>query len=84
MFNKDTIGFGLLVGIITPALGFFLVELIKEYVIVLRRDDLLYIGCVALNLILLKQAYKYNMDRAALGIIAASFICAFVFVFYKL
>jgi hypothetical protein len=83
MFKKDTVWLGLGAGLFFPALAFLIVEFIKENLTVLAKDDLFYIGCVALNLLLLKYADKKDMDLAYKGIIAATFICALIFFIYK-
>jgi uncharacterized membrane protein len=49
----------------------------------MRKDDLLYIGCVAINMLLLRYAYKKDMELTAKGIISATFVCAFIFFYYK-
>ena len=84
MFKKDSVWLGLGVGLLVPALAFLIVTLIKQNLTVLAKDDLLYIGCVALNLLLLKYFDKKDMDLAHRGIISATFVCAIIFFFYKL
>ena len=83
MFKKDSIWLGLGAGLFVPALAFLIVEFIKQQLTVLAKDDLLYIGCVALNLLLLKYADKRDMDLAYKGVISATFVCAFIFFIYK-
>ena len=83
MFKKDSVWLGLGVGLLVPALAFLMVTLIKQNLTVLAKDDLLYIGCVALNLLLLKYFDKKDMDLAYRGVISATFVCAIIFFFYK-
>ncbi len=83
MFKKDTVWLGLGAGLFFPGLAVFVVEIVKRNLIVLQKDDLLYIGCVAINMLLLKYAYKKDMELTAKGIISATFVCAFIFFFYK-
>ncbi|MBU0696607.1 MAG: stationary phase survival protein SurE [Bacteroidetes bacterium] len=83
MFKKDSVWLGLVAGLFFPAVAFFVVEIIKRNVIFLQKDDLLYIGCVAINMLLLKYAYKKDMELTAKGIISATFVCAFIFFYYK-
>lgn len=83
MFKKNNVWIGLAYGLVLPGLGFVLVELLKSKLYFLAKADLLYIGCVALNLLLLKYAYKKNADATAQGIISATFLCAFLFFYYK-
>ena len=83
IFKKDNVWIGLGLGLILPGIAYLLVEVIKKNLSFLAKDDLLYIGCVAINLLLLKYAYKYDRELTAKGIISASFVCAFIFFFYK-
>ena len=83
IFKKDSVWLGLGAGLFFPAVAFFIVEIIKKNVVFLQKDDLLYIGCVAINMLLLKYAYKKDMELTAIGIISATFVCAFIFFYYK-
>ncbi|RKD17181.1 stationary phase survival protein SurE [Pelobium manganitolerans] len=83
MFKKDSVWLGLGAGLLFPGLAFVVVEIIKKNVVVLQKDDLLYIGCVAINMLLLKYAYKRDMELTGKGIISATFVCAFIFFYYK-
>ncbi len=49
----------------------------------MQKDDLLYIGCVAINLLLLKYAFKKDKEQVGRGILLATFICALIFFYYK-
>jgi hypothetical protein len=83
MFKKDNVWLGLALGLVVPGIAFLLVQLLKRNLIVLAKDDLLYVGCVALNLVLIKFVYKDDYEQTVRGIISASFICAIIFFFYK-
>ena len=84
MFKKDNVWLGLFLGLLLPGLGFVIVEALKRNLIYLAKADLLYIGCVAINLLLLKYAYKKELEATAKGIISATFICALIFFYYKI
>jgi hypothetical protein len=83
IFKKDSVWLGLGAGLLFPAIAYLIVEVIKKNITFLGKDDLLYIGCVAINLGLLKYAYKKDKESTARGIISATFICAFIFFYYK-
>lgn len=83
MLKKDNFWLGLLFGMALPSLAFLVVEYIRENVEALKQVDLLYIGCVALNFVLFNQASKHFKEHTARGILAATFICAFIFAYYK-
>lgn len=83
MFKNDSVWLGLGIGLFFPAVAFVIVEVIKKNLVFLQKDDLLYIGCVAINMLLLKYAYKKDHELTAKGVISATFVCAFIFFFYK-
>ncbi|MEO5912419.1 MAG: stationary phase survival protein SurE [Pelobium sp.] len=83
MFKKDSVWLGLIAGLFFPAVAFLIVEVIKRNLVFSAKDDLLYIGCIAINMLLLKYAYKKDMDATGKGIISATFVCAFIFFYYK-
>ncbi|MDB5119485.1 MAG: hypothetical protein JWN56_703 [Sphingobacteriales bacterium] len=83
MFKKDNIWLGMLIGLIFPAIAFFFVEILKKNIELLKKDDLLYIGCVAINLLMVRYFFKQDKENTVRGIIGATFICAFIFFFYK-
>lgn len=83
MYKKDSVWMGILGGLALPSLAFLVVEFVRSMMLLYSRVDLLYIGCVALNLILVNLAYKYHKEETAKGVISATFICAFIFFYYK-
>jgi len=60
------------------------VEILKKNIRILQREDILYIGCVALNLFLVKYFFKKNKEQTARGIVGSTFICAMIFFYYKM
>ena len=83
MLKRDNVWLGTILGLILPGMAFFVVEILKKNIRVLEKDDLLYIGCVALNLLLVKYYFKQYKENTARGIIAATFICALIFFYHK-
>lgn len=83
MFKKDNIWLGTVLGLVFPGIAYVIVEVLKKNVRILEKDDLLYIGCVALNLFLVRYFFRKNSENTARGIVASTFICAFVFFMYK-
>lgn len=84
MLKRDNVWLGAVLGLVLPAIAYFFVEILKKNVRVLEKDDLLYIGCVALNLILVRYYFKEYKENTARGIIGSTFICAFIFFYYKI
>ncbi len=83
MLNKDNIWLGTALGLVLPAIAFIIVEALKSNFAYLKKADLLYIGCVALNLLIVKYYSNRYMENTARGIIGSTFICAFIFFYYK-
>lgn len=84
MFKKDNVWFGSFLGLVCPGIAFFFVEILKKNVTFLEKDDLLYIGCVAINLFLVRYYFRKDKENTARGIIGATFICAFIFMYHKM
>jgi hypothetical protein len=84
MLKRDNIWLGTALGLILPGIAFFIVEVLKKNIRVLEKDDLLYIGCVALNLILVRYYFREYKENTARGIIGATFICALIFFYHKM
>ena len=83
MLKRDNVWLGLILGLILPGIAFFFVEILKKNIKVLEKDNLLYIGCVALNLLLVRYLFRSYKENTAKGLISATFICAFIFFYYK-
>ena len=83
MLKRDNVWLGAVLGLILPAIAFFFVEILKKNIIILKKADLLYIGCVALNLLLVRYYFKEYKENTARGVIGSTFICAFIFFYYK-
>ncbi|WP_423149009.1 stationary phase survival protein SurE [Rubrolithibacter danxiaensis] len=84
MLKRDNVWYGLILGLIFPGIAFFIVEVLKKNIRVLQKDDLLYIGCIALNLLLLRFFVRGYKEKTAKGIVASTFVCAFIFFYYKM
>lgn len=84
MLNRDNVWLGLLLGLVCPGIAFFFVEILKRNISFLKKDDLLYIGCVAINLLLVRYYFRRDKENTARGIIGSTFICAFIFMYHKM
>ncbi len=83
MFKQNNTWFGALIGLVIPGIAFFFTEVLKKNIPVLKGADLLYIGCIALNLLLLRYYFSIDKEKTSKGIMASTFICAFIFFYYK-
>lgn len=84
MLKRDNVWIGVILGLVLPGIAAFFVEALKKNVRILEKDDLLYIGCAALNMILVKYLFRQYKENTARGVVASTFICALVFFLYKM
>ncbi|WP_316782574.1 stationary phase survival protein SurE [Pedobacter frigiditerrae] len=80
---KNTVWSGVGIGFIVPLIPGALVWLLMHQFVALKKADLLLIGCIALNALLMNYFFKQNKDNIARGIISVTFLWAFAFFFYK-
>ena len=80
--NNVWAGFG--IGLIVPGVLVSIVWFIMHRISFLTKADILLIGCIAVNALLLKYFFKINQENTGRGILSATFIWAFLFFFYKI
>ena len=80
---KDTVFVGFGIGMIVPGVLIGIVWFIMHQVSFLAKADLLLIGCIAVNAIMLKLFFRQNKDGLGRGVLSATFIWAFAFFLYK-
>lgn len=84
MFKKDSILLGILAGICFPGVLLLVNFLVHQRWAIQKSNDVYYFAAIALNLIAVRFAYSYQLERLARGILASSFvICLLVFYFSK-
>ena len=84
MFKKDSILLGIFAGICLPGLVLLVNFLVYKQLAIQKSNDVYYFAAIALNLIAVRFAYTYQLERLARGIIASSFvICLLVFYLSK-
>jgi len=79
----DSVWIGLAIGLIIPAILCGLAWYVIHHVASLAKADLLYIGGIAVNAYVMQYFFKYNKLNIGRGILAATFLCAFIFFAYK-
>ncbi|MCZ4225239.1 stationary phase survival protein SurE [Pedobacter rhodius] len=80
---NNSVWIGLAIGLIVPTILCSIAWYIINHVVYLAKADLLYIGGIAVNAYLMQYFFKYNRENTGRGILAATFLCAFVFFYYK-
>jgi hypothetical protein len=76
--NSVWAGFG--IGVFVPGILVAIVWFVMHRVAFLAKADLLLIGCIGVNALLLKYFFKVNKENTGRGI----FIWALLFFFYKI
>ena len=80
--NSVFIGLGL--GILLPGVLLSIIWYLMHTYAFLAKADLLLIGGIAVNALLMHYFFNQNKEQIARGIISATFLWAFLFFFYKI
>lgn len=80
---NNSVWVGLGIGLIIPAILCIIAWYIINHVVYLSKADLLYIGGIAVNAYFMQYFFNYNKENIGRGILAATFVCAFIFFAYK-
>ncbi|WP_443944437.1 stationary phase survival protein SurE [Pedobacter sp. AW1-32] len=80
---NNSVWIGLAIGLATPAILCSVAYYLIHHVAFLRKADLLYIGGIGVNALTMQYFFKYNKENIGRGILAATFLCAFIFFAYK-
>lgn len=80
---KNSVLIGLGIGVSAPGVLIVGVWYLMHKFAFLAKADLLLIGCIAVNAILMHYFFKQDKENVGRGIISATFLWAFVFFFYK-
>jgi uncharacterized membrane protein YoaT (DUF817 family) len=80
---KDTVWTGFGVGLLAPGILIGITWYVMHKVSFLAKADLLLIGCIAINAVMLKIVFRQNKDNFGRGLISATFLWAMAFFYYK-
>lgn len=81
---KDTVWTGFGIGLLAPGILVGITWYVMHKVSFLAKADLLLIGCIAVNAVMLKIVFKQNKDNMGRGLISATFLWAMAFFYYKI
>ncbi|RZK79181.1 MAG: stationary phase survival protein SurE [Pedobacter sp.] len=81
---KDNVWAGLGLGILIPAILVSIIWYAMHKFSFLAKADLLLIGGIAVNALIMHYFFRHNKEQAARGVISATFLWAFAFFFYKI
>ena len=80
---NDTVWTGFGIGLLVPGVLVGFTWFVMQQVAYLAKADLLLIGCIGVNAVLLKYFFKQNKENLGRGVLSATFIWAFAFFIYK-
>ena len=80
--NSVWAGFG--IGLIVPGVLVSIVWFVMHRISFLTKADILLIGCIAVNALLLKYFFKINKENTGRGILSATFIWGLLFFVYEI
>lgn len=81
---RNSIWTGLAGGIAIPGILLSGTWYLMHKYIFLAKADLLLIGCIATNALLMHHFFRRNEDQAGRGVISATFLWALLFFLYKI
>lgn len=81
---RNTVWAGFGIGVVIPGVLVSIVWMIMHRFAFLAKADLLLIGCIGVNALLLKYFFKINKEHTGRGVLSATFIWAFLFFIYKI
>ena len=81
---KNNVWAGCGIGLIVPGVLVSIVWFIMHRISFLTKADILLIGCIAVNALLLKYFFKINKENTGRGILSATFIWGLLFFVYKI
>ena len=85
MLNKNTVGLGLAIGSILPALSWIVFEyVLHDDAIIMDKPAVPYLIAIGLNLLLLRYCFKNKLDNTAKGIMMLTFAFTLVVFLFKI
>ena len=81
---KDTVWTGFGIGILVPGVLVGVTWFVMQQVAYLAKADLLLIGCIGINALLLKYFFKQDKENTGRGVLSATFIWGLAFFIYKI
>ena len=81
---KDTVWTGFGIGILVPGVLVRVTWFVMQQVAYLAKADLLLIGCIGINALLLKYFFKQDKENTGRGVLSATFIWGLAFFIYKI
>lgn len=74
MRYKNNIVTGIFAGIVLPALAWLFFGCFFKDIVFMNKPGIPYLIAVAINLVAVRYCSKNDMDKTAMGLIAASFV----------
>jgi hypothetical protein len=81
---QNSVFIGLGIGVLVPGVLLSIIWYLMHKFAFLAKADLLLIGGIAVNALLMHYFFNQNKEQIGRGIISATFLWAFLFFFYKI
>lgn len=75
---------GMLSGLIAPALAWLLINVVYKGVVFLNKPAIPYLVALGINLFIIRLCFKKNMDDTGRGIMASTFVCVILILVFKI
>jgi len=84
MLKKDNLLTGILAALVFPALAWAVTELFKDTAYIINRPLVPYFIAIGLNLILVRLGMRRGLDKAAKGMMLATFVFMVLLFIFKI
>jgi hypothetical protein len=84
MFNKDSMLSGILLGLVVPAMAWFIFNVLYKGVVLLHKPAIPYLVALGINLFIIRICFKKNLDDTGRGIMATTFVCVILLLVFKI
>jgi len=75
---------GILLGLITPALAWFLFHVLFEGVVLFHKPAIPYLIALGINLFIIRICFKKNLDDTGRGVMLTTFVCVILILVFKI
>ncbi|TWR27367.1 hypothetical protein FPZ43_12845 [Mucilaginibacter pallidiroseus] len=85
MFNRDSVGLGLVAGAVLPVLSWFVFDyILQNDAIIMNKPGVPYLIAALLNLLLMRYLLKVDKDNTAKGVMMTTFAFMLVVFIFKI
>lgn len=83
MLRKDNFVWGVLAGILLPGLALIYQKTTSNNLGISQHHQIIYLIGIALNLIIVRMAYRKDLEKTGRGLMFITFLAAMVLFYFK-